>query len=37
MYKIRPPTKGDYMINLFIFFNLLLIDLIFIIFIIKGD
>lgn len=38
MYKIRPPTKEiKKMLNLFIFFNLLLIDLIFIIIFIKGD
>ena len=37
MYKIRPPTKEIKMLNLFIFFNLLLIDLIFIIIFIKGD
>ena len=38
MYKIRPPTKEiKIMIDVFIFFNLLLIDLIFIIFVIKGD
>ena len=38
MYKIRLPTKEIYYDRFFIFFNLLLIDLIFIIiFVIKGD